>query len=173
MATDDKSQGAGGEYAATSRAGLTYQTDAKLTLQVTRKRDLSPEKRKALVEEFYRVAMQKGRPVRDRAAVARVLATLERNEIAQERNEIAEQGQELSATTDRLRATLANPEARAALASLSAASQPVKAIAAREPVHETTQPQPPAREVRVEQGDGWASAGGSANDSTENLNPDH
>lgn len=124
-------------------------------------RGWTQEERREVIETML-ADVRGGATIRDRSAAARVLATLERNVIASERNEVLEHGQELGAATDRLRATLGSPEARQALAALSAASQGQPASNPVEPPAdpETTKPlaQP---EIRVEQGEGWASAGGA------------
>lgn len=94
---------------------------------------------------------------RGMVAAARVLATLERNIIADERNQIAETGQDLAAQTDILRAALTNPAARAAMASLASVGTQVQPESKETAIPAIT----PEREVRVEVHQDWASAGGS------------
>ncbi len=136
-----------------------------------------PEQRKALIESFYGLAMDGDRPIRDRSACARVLATLERNEIMAERNQVLESGHELAAQTDRLRAALSDPVARAALASLASAGQqtpspgppvlenlPGESTARENQGPETAQAEVPQQGPRLVQGTDWASAGGADDD---------
>ncbi len=165
----------------TTDDGLLPLEQAKLASRAIRG-GWCPEQRKALIESFYGLAMDDQRPVRDRSACARVLATLERNEIMAERNAIQESGHELSAQTDRLRAALSDPVARAALASLASAGQqpapmalqaapetpiftPVPSDARENMGEETTQAALPTEgTTRLEQGTDWASAGGTEDD---------
>ncbi len=165
----------------TTDDGLLPLEQAKLASRAIRG-GWCPEQRKALIESFYGLAMDDQRPVRDRSACARVLATLERNEIMAERNAIQESGHELSAQTDRLRAALSDPIARAALASLASAGQQTSPMALQAPPEnpiftpvpsdsaKTTGPEtaqaalPDVGTVRLDVGTDWASAGGADDD---------
>ncbi len=156
-------------------SGLKPATEARLAIRAIRS-GWAPEQRQALIERFYGLAMDVDRPVRDSTACARVLATLERNEIMAERNAIQESGHELSAQTDRLRAALSDPVARAALASLASAGQqttPANARAlenlpsestARENAGPEMAQAAPETQVRLDVGTDWASAGGAEDD---------
>ncbi len=173
--------GSMGEYLETSGAGgdalggLQPIAAARVASRAIRA-GWCPEQRQALVQAFYGLAMEDGRPIRDRSACARVLATLERNEIMAERNAIQESGHELAAQTDRLRAALSDPVARAALASLASAGQqgtpanarvlenlPSESTARENMGPETTQAAPESQ-VRLEVATDWASAGGADDD---------
>ncbi len=100
--------------------GMLRLTERSLQHNLNNQYPLDREKRDAMVEEAYRLAMRSDSE-RVRVAALRVLALLDQVNVRREANAIAETGQELSAATDRLRTTLGSQAARDAMAALSAA----------------------------------------------------